>query len=311
MEKVNLGFKKLSFSYENESDFKGKVYIEPLKRGFSSTIGNSLRRILLTSMPGVAVVGMEIDGINHEYQLIDGTIQDGVQIIAALKNMRFKMDKNEEVIYFEESKKGDYFAKDLKLPEGVECLTPDEHFVTLTGDKKIKIKLYLKKSVGYEDAEEHEFENENIIKIDGLYSPIKNVAISKEAVRVNHDMNYERLILDITTDGSILPQESVVVACKILTELLGFVDDMKEYVEEIDVIEQEKQRDKEVLEMKIEELGLTARSYNSLKNNGLNTVGDILQLTRKQLGHLKQVGEVSRREIEDKINELGYNLRQE
>lgn len=311
LEKVNLNFKKLTVSYQNENESFGKVYISPLKRGYATTLGNVFRRVLLSSMPGVSVIGMKIEGFEHEYQLIPGTIQDGVELISALKELRFKMDKNKEVITFRKKENGEYFAKDLELPDSVECLTPDVSLLTLTGDEEVSLKIYLEKGVGYKDAEEHEFDEEEVIKIDGLYSPIRKVSVKKEPYRVENDMNYERLILEIETDGSIAPQEAVIIASEILRTHFSFVDDMKEYVEEIDIIEQEKQKDREILEMRIEELNLSARAYNSLKNNGLDTVGDIIQLTRKQLGSLRQVGEVSRREIEEKINELGYKLRQE
>ena len=309
---MNLGFKKLNVSHKNKTDNLGEVYIEPLDSGFGRTYGNSLRRILLSSLPGASVVGFSIDGMSHEFQQIDGAIEDGIELINHLKKMRFSMEGNEALLTFKKSKNGTYYASDLELPKSVNVLTPEVPFLRLTGEKEVDVSVYLAKGRGYEHADSHEYvEGENIIKTDGMFSPVNRVQVDVEKMRVGQDSSFERLILTVETDGSVLPEESVVTASHIMREQLAFVDDMKEYVEEIDVIEKEKQKEEEILSMKIEELGLTVRSYNSLKNNGYYTVGEILTLTRKQLGNLKQVGDVSRDEIENKIADLGYQLRQE
>ena len=302
--------------YEELSENKGKVYFSPLERGYARTYGNSLRRVLLSSMPGTSIIGMKIDGTNHEFHMIDGTVNDGTEIINNLKEMKFSYDGEDVIeLRFTAKKSGAYTAKDIKLPKGVSCLTPKMPFVKLTGEREVNIVLYLRQGRGYVDASLHqEFEGEgfeDIIQIDGDFSPIETVEVQVDNMRVGQDTSFEKLTLVIETNGMIKPDKAVTLAAHIIREQLAFVDDMKEYIEEYELIEEEKQKENEILGMMIEELSLSVRPYNCLKNAGYHSVGQVLQLTRNQLGAIDQLGLKSINEIIDKIAELGYKLRED
>lgn len=313
---MNLGLKKLDYLYEELSETKARIHIKPLERGYGRTLGNSFRRVLMSTIPGTSIVGMKIEGSNHEFQQIEGTINDGTEIIVNLKDMKFSIDSEEmQVLEFEAKKAGAYYAKDIKLPNGVTCLTPDVELVKLTGEKEVSMTFYAIKGKGYVDANEHEYfdeeEDEGVIAIDGTFQTIKAPKIEIEKIRVGQKTNYEKLILTVETDGTISPEKAFILASEIMRVQTSFVEEMKEYVEEYEMIEAEKEKENEILDMPIETLGLSVRPYNCLKNAEYLTIGEVLGLSRDQLKAIDQLGSKSIREIEEKINNLGYKLREE
>lgn len=312
---LNLAFKKLDYLYEEIAKNKAKVHIKPLDRGYGRTLGNSLRRILISSIPGTSIVGLKIEGSSHEFQLIEGTVNDGTEIIVNLKEMRFAFDSEKmQKFTFTGTEKGTYLAKDIALPDGVKCLTPNLELVKLTGEKEVKMTIFALRGKGYIEANEHDYfdeEEEDIMLMDGTFQTVKSPKIEIEKIRVGQDTNYEKLVLTVETDGTITPEKAFVLAVEIMRSQLSFVDDMKEYVEEYEMIEAEKEKENEILDMAIEALDLNVRPYNCLKNAKYNTIGEVLSLSREQLKAIDQLGAKSIREIEEKIHNLGYKLRDE
>ncbi|MCU7667053.1 DNA-directed RNA polymerase subunit alpha [Bacillus thuringiensis] len=313
---MNLGFKKIEVQYEEISNRRARFHFSTLERGYARTLGNDLRRVLLSSIPGTAVMGLLIEGLNHEFQHVSGTINNGTDLVTRLKNMIFSVPGEEMIqLKFSGKKAGSYYAKDIVLPEGVECLTPDVEFLKLTGDKEVNITIFVKRGRGYLDADEHkEFEEEgfqDVIRIDSDFKPVKNVSIHVEKKRVGQNTNYEKLVLDVETDGVVSPKEAITIAKFILISHLRYLDDMKEFVEEFELLEEEKQKEEEIFDMLIETLDLSPRPYNCLKKSGCNTIGQVLALTREQLKALDQLGAKSIKEIEEKLVKIGYKLKDE
>lgn len=313
---LNLGFKKADVFFEEISDIRAKFHFYPLERGYGRTLGNDLRRVLLSSIPGTAVIGILIDGLNHEFQNIPGTVENGTDVVLNVKKMIFSVPKEEMIeLNFKVKKAGTYYAKDIRLPEGVKCLTPDVEFMKLTGEKEVNVSLYVKKARGYVDADEHkEFEEEgyeNVIRIDADFKPVKNVAVNVVKMRVGQNTNYEKLILDVETDGVVSPKEAVTLSKFIIVNQLEYFEDMKEFVEEFELLEEEKQKEEEIFDTLIETLDLTPRPYNCLKKAGYHTIGQVLALTREQLKSLDQLGAKSITEIEEKLSKIGYKLKDE
>lgn len=313
---MNLGFKKADVQFEEISKTKARFHFFPLERGYGRTFGNDLRRVLLSSIPGTAVIGVRVEGLNHEFQNIPGTVNNGTELIVNIKNMIFSIPTEEmTAVTFLAKKAGTYYAKDISLPKEVKCLTPDEELVKLTGDSEVKITLFIQKGRGYWDADEHlellEEGYEDVIRIDADYKPVKNVSVNLEKMRVGQNTNYERLTLEVETDGVLTPKEAVTVAKFIIVNHLEYFEDMKEYVEEFELLEEEKQKEEEIFDMLIETLDLSPRPYNCLKKSGYHTIGQVLGLTREQLKALDQLGAKSIREIEEKIAKIGFKLKEE
>ena len=313
---MNLGFKKAEIFHEEVYTNRAKFHFHPLEKGYGRTLGNDLRRVLISSIPGTAVMGVLIDGLNHEFQHIPGTVENGTDIILNAKKMIFSVPGEKMVqLTFKAKKAGTYYAKDIELPEGVECLTPNAMLMKLTGEKEVVVSLFVKQSRGYVDADEHkEFEEEgfeNVIRVDADFKPVKNVAVEVVNMRVGQNTNFEKLILDVETDGVVSPKEALTIAKFIIVNQLHFMDDMKEFVEEFELLEEEKQKEEEIFDTLIETLDLTPRPYNCLKKAGYNTIGQVLALTREQLKSLDQLGAKSITEIEEKLFKIGYKLKDE
>ena len=313
---LNLNFKKLNVYYEEISENKGNVYLSPLERGYGYTLGNSLRRVLLSSIPGTSVIGVRIKNANHEFQRIAGTINDGTEIVSRLKEMKFSMDSEEMVkLHFSAAKSGTYYAKDIKLPKGVECLTPDVEFLKLTGETKeqVEMTIYVRKGRGFLDGSLHvEFDEEidaDVIRVDGKFTPINKVSIVVEEMRVGQNTDFEKLLLKVETDGTIKPDEAFQLASKIMVHHLSYIDDMKDYLEQFSMQEEEKQKENEIFDTPISMLGLGVRPLNCLTNAGYTTVGKVLSLTYKQLEAIEQLGAISIKEIVDTLASLGYKLK--
>lgn len=311
---LNLGFKKLEVLYEDNGPQNGTVIMQPLERGYATTLGNDLRRVLLSSMPGASSIGLKVEGLNHEFQRVEGAAEDVAELIMNLKEMRFKVfGEDMQTIKFSAKKEGIYKASDFSLPSEVECLTPEVEFIKLTGEKEIYIEVFLKNGRGYVNAKEHkEFDDfPEIIKVDGLFAPIKKVSVKVEKTRVGQDTNFEKLLLNVETDGSINPKDSVMLASEIIRSKLSFVEDISDVKDEYDLYEQEKEKEKKIFEQDIEILDLGVRPYNCLTKAGYTTIGKVLTLTRSQLEAIDQLGLKSIDEIIEKVRLLGYELKDE
>jgi DNA-directed RNA polymerase subunit alpha len=313
---MNLGFEKIKVYYDGdeESSNYGKVIMEPLERGFARTYGNTLRRILISSMPGTSVIGIKMPNVYHEYASIPGSVTDMTELILNLKQVRFKSDGDElKTVRFEANKEGNYTAASLDLPTGVELQNPDQELIQLTGDMTVEFDLYLKQSRGYVDAEKlEEFSDRpDIIKVDGMFTPIKKVGYEEQNMRIGQNANYERLILDVLTDGSITSKEAVMLAGKIAQSHFNFFDNMSDIAEKTEIFQEKKEEEDRIMDLPIEHLDLSVRAYNCLKRDGYTTVRAIYALSEQGVDAIHQMGEKSVREVIDKMKELGLELRKD
>lgn len=314
--KMELGFEKINvYNDGGEKPFEpGKIIVEPLERGFGHTIGNAIRRIALSSMPGASVVGVKIKGILHEFTAIPGTSMDATKLILNLKNMRFKVEGSGlHVCTFKTSQSGFYTAKDITLPEGVTILNGDQAFINVSGTEEVEIEIYVRNGRGYVPAEQiTDFEQESqVIAVDGTFSPIKRVGYQVENMRLGQDVTYERLIFTIETDGSITAKDAVMLAAKIASSHFDFFHGVSDIADKTEVYQEKIEEENRVLDMRIEMLDLSVRSFNGLKRDGRTTVRKILELTETELYSIDNLGKKSVKEIIDKINEMGLELKSE
>lgn len=293
---------------ENESENFARVAIEPLEAGFGHTLGNSLRRVLLTSLPGAAVISVKIDGVAHRFSTIDGVLEDVIEILLNIKKIRLKVYSEKGVkLALKASGKGEVMAKDLEIEGEGEIINPDQRIATLTDAKsKLNMEMVASAGKGYSVAEERKNDEIGVISVDALFSPVSAVNYSVEQTRVGRRTDFDKLILDVTTDGTFSPLEAVNAAAKILSET-------SRKIYEPDLEEKEEVSSKisdETLKMTIEELDLPVRITNALKAIEINTVEDLLNSSRSQLLKAKNLGTKSVRLISDKLVERGLVLRE-
>jgi len=293
----------------------GKFVIEPLERGYGTTLGNSLRRILLSSLPGAAVTAIQIDGVLHEFSTIDGVVEDVTTIILNVKKLALKIYSDEEkTLEIDVRGEGPITAADITHDSDVEVLNPDLHIATLAKDAHLRMRLTARRGRGYIPADGNKREDQaiGVIPIDSIYTPVSRVTYQVENTRVGQVSNFDKLTLDVWTDGSIGPKDAIALGSKILTEHLnifvGLTDEAKNA--EIMVEKEEDQKDK-VLEMTIEELDLSVRSYNCLKRAGINTVQELANKTEEDMMKVRNLGRKSLEEVKHKLEELGLGLRKE
>ncbi|RSK25574.1 DNA-directed RNA polymerase subunit alpha [Bacillus sp. HMF5848] len=299
----------------NEDAKYGKFVVEPLERGYGTTLGNSLRRILLSSLPGAAVTSIQIDGVLHEFSTIEGVVEDVTTIILHLKKLALKIYSDEEkTLEIDVQGEGTVTAADITHDSDVEILNPDLHIATLAKDAHLRIRLNAKRGRGYSPADANKREDQpiGVIPIDSIFTPVSRVSYQVENTRVGQMTNYDKLTFDVWTDGSLGPQEAVALGAKILTEHLnifvGLTDDAQNA--EIMVEKEEDQKEK-VLEMTIEELDLSVRSYNCLKRAGINTVQELAHKTEEDMMKVRNLGRKSLEEVKAKLEELGLGLRKD
>lgn len=293
---------------EDESENFARVVIEPLEAGFGYTLGNSLRRVLLTSLPGAAVTSVKIDGVAHRFSTIDGVLEDVIEILLNIKKIRLKVYSEKGVkLALKASGKGEVRAKDLEIEGEGEIVNPDQHIATLTDAKsKLNMEMVASAGKGYSVAEERKNDEIGVISTDALFSSVSVVNYSVEQTRVGRRTDFDKLILDVTTDGTLSPLEAVNAAAKILSET-------SRKIYEPDLEEEEEISSKisdETLKMTIEELDLPVRITNALKAIEINTVEDLLNSSRSQLLKAKNLGTKSVRLISDKLVERGLVLRE-
>ena len=292
-----------------------KFVCEPLERGYGITIGNSLRRILLSSLPGCAIKSVKIDGAQHEFTTIPNVVEDVPEIILNLKMVRIKMDKNEEKtlrIHFEGE--GEVKAGDIITDGTVEILNPDLHIATVSKGGKLVMEMVADMGRGYNTAEKNKTPNQpiGVIAIDSIYSPVKKVNYSVENTRVGQMVDYDKLTIELWTDGSLQPYEALSLAAKVLTEHLQLFVDLSETAKNTQImIEKEENKKEKILEMPIEDLELSVRSFNCLKRSGISTVGDLANKTETDMMKVKNLGKKSLEEVIAKLHDLGLDLAKE
>lgn len=295
---------------EKEADaYYGKFVIEPLERGYGTTLGNALRRVLLSSLPGAAVTSIKIDGVLHEFSTIPGVLEDTTEIILNLKKMIIKYDGSErKIIRIEQQGKGELKAENIEPDAEIEILNPDLHIATMDEDAKIVMEMTVERGRGYVSADQQPIKNEEIvglIPIDSIYTPVTRVNYTVENARVGKRTDYDSLILEVWTDGSISPEESISLSAQILIEYLKLFTEIDDTYAEVEIlVEKEEEKKDKVLEMSIEELELSVRASNGLKRANINTVGDLIEKTREEMSKIRNLGQKSLEEIERKLKEL-------
>lgn len=303
---------KIECVQTTEDNTFGKFVVEPLERGYGITLGNSLRRILLSSLPGVAVTSIKIDGVLHEFSTVPGVVEDVTEIILNVKNLSMKLfSDGPKIVYIDADGEGPVTAGDIKTDSDVEILNPDLHICTLNGESRFYMELVLNKNRGYIPAEKNKQAGQpiGIIPVDSIYTPVKKVNYTVENTRVGQVTDYDKLTLEVWTDGSIKPDEAISLGAKILSEHLNLFIDLSDHAKHTEImVEKEETKKEKVLEMTIEELDLSVRSYNCLKRAGINTVEDLTNKTEEDMMKVRNLGRKSLEEVLQKLHALGLSL---
>lgn len=312
-----IEFEKPNIHKVEETDNYGKFVVEPLERGYGTTLGNSLRRVLIASLPGAAITSMQIDGVLHEFSTVEGVTEDVTQIILNLKKVSLKLD-SEDQKNLELDVKGpaEVTASDIQGDNEVTILNPDLHIATVADGAELHINLTADKGRGYLSANDNKARMDDlaigVLPIDSIYTPIERVNYTVENARVGQRNDYDKLTLDVWTDGSLTPTEAVSLGAKILTEHLAMFVDLTETAQNAQVmVEKEETHKEKMLEMTIEELDLSVRSYNCLKRAGINTVKELTDRTVSDMMNVRNLGQKSLEEIKLKLNDLGVSFRQD
>mgnify|MGYP000740743448 CR=1 FL=1 len=298
-----------------EDNFYGKFVLEPLERGFGTTIGNALRRVMLSSLEGSAVTDIKIEGVMHEFQKIDGIVEDVTSIVLNLKSVVIKNhSKENKTIRLFADKEGAVTAGDIERDADIEIVNPDLVICNLVQGGKIDMEMTVGNGRGYVDAKENKKilgdAVQGLIPIDSLYSPIERVAYEVEGARVGHNENYDKLIMEVYTNGSMSPEEAMALAAKILIEHLNIVADLNA-ISDVTGIIAEKKVDQitKTLETPIEEIEFSVRAYNCLKRAGIHTMQDLIDKREVDVTKIRNLGKKSLKEVLDKVKEMGLKFR--
>ena len=312
----NFKMPKIEMTEQSEDGKYGRFVVEPLERGYGLTLGNSLRRIMLSSLPGTAVSHIRIDGVGHEFSAIPGVKEDVTEIIMNIKSLAIKNNSETDEVktaYIEASGEGVVRASDIQVDSDIEIMNPDQVIATLSGgpDCKLYIEMTIVNGRGYVSSDKNKREDLpiNVIAIDSIFTPVERVNIKVENTRVGQITDYDKLTLDVFTDGTIEPSDAVSLAAKVLSDHLRSFIDLSDKSSRIQVIaaEEENSKDK-VLEMNIDELELSVRSYNCLKRAGINTVEELCNRTSEDMMKVRNLGRKSLEEVLSKLKELGLSL---
>ena len=290
----------------------GKFVIEPLERGFGNTLGNALRRVLLSSLPGVAVTSIKIEGIMHEFSTIPGVTEDVSEIILNLKTLSARLySEQAKTVMIDVKGPAEVCARDIAVDDELEFVDPDAHICTLNEDAHLQMTLTIDKGRGYVSADKNKYPNMpiGVIPIDSIFTPIKKVNYTVTDTRVGQITDYDKLTLEVWTDGSVQPDEAISLAAKILTEHLTLFVSLTDQVTTISFTDQEDNNKDKVLEMTIEELDLSVRAYNCLKRAGINTVAELVQRNQEDMMKVRNLGRKSLEEVEQKLEALNLSLR--
>ncbi|MCL1974800.1 MAG: DNA-directed RNA polymerase subunit alpha [Firmicutes bacterium] len=299
-------------SMESDNSY-GRFVVEPLERGYGTTLGNSLRRVLLSSLPGAAVTAVKIEHVLHEFSTAPGVVEDITDIILNLKGLAVKMYCDDpRTIYVDAQGEGTVKAADIICDPDVEILNPEHYLATLDTDGFLKMEISVAKGRGYVSAEKNKQEGQpiGIIPVDSLFSPVVKVNYFVEDTRVGQQTDYDKLTLDIWTDKTIAPDEAISSSARILTEYLDlFVGLTERLTPEVMLVEKEESKKDKLLEMTIEELDLSVRSYNCLKRAGIHTAQELANRTEEEMMKVRNLGRKSLEEVVWKLNELGLSLK--
>ncbi len=300
--------------YSNEDPNYGKFVVEPLERGYGTTLGNSLRRILLSSLPGVAVTSVKIDGILHEFSTIPGVKEDVTEIILNLKKLAVKLNgENTKRVLINAIGPKEVTAADILGDSDVEIFNPELHIATLEENATLIMEINLARGRGYVPAEMNKDENTpiSVIPTDSIFTPVRKVNFTVENTRVGQVTDYDRLVLEIWTDGSVTPSEGVSIGSKIMQEHLSLFVELTDSAEGMEImVEKEENQKEKALEMAIEELELSVRSFNCLKRAAINTVEELTHRSEEDMMKVRNLGKKSLDEVKHKLEELGLSLKQ-
>jgi len=309
-----LKMHKPNVSIKHKDDFSGEFIIEPLERGFGHTLGNSIRRVLLSSIEGVGITRIRVEDIMHEFSTLDGMKEDMIEFITNLKGVVFRMESDGPVLLKLEKKgPGTVKASAIKLSSDVEIVNPDAYICTLTKKGKLNAEIRIEKNKGYKNAEENVVEGEplGVIPIDTIFSPVRLVRFKVENTRVGQMTNFDRLSINIKTNGSVKPEDVLSQASKIINDYMALLIDLsdKESKDE-PIFEEIEEEDKKQEYPSIEELELSVRAYNCLKREGIDSVEKLLEYSEDELLDIRNFGQKSIQEVKDKIKELGLSFKQ-
>ena len=295
----------------------GKFVVEPLERGFGNTLGNSLRRVLLSSLEGCAVTSIKIDGVLHEFSTIPGVKEDVTEIVLNMKSVVAKLyETSPKVVEISAQGPCVVTAGDIKCDSEVEILNPEQHIATLGEDAKLNMEITIDKGRGYIPAERNKLISGNnvigVLPIDSIYTPVLKVNYTVDNTRVGQITDYDKLTLDVWTNGVINAQEAVSLAAKVLTEHLNLFVNLSDKASSAEVMVEKDDKGKEkILEMTIEDLDLSVRSFNCLKRAGINTVEDLINKSEEDMMKVRNLGRKSLEEVIQKLNSLGFSLQKE
>lgn len=295
----------------------GKFELEPLERGFGTTIGNALRRIMLSSMPGSAIVAVRIDGVMHEFQTIDGIVEDVTTIVLNLKNVVVK-NKSDEVkkLSLHANKEGVVTAGDIEKDSDIEIINPEQEIATLAKGGKLNMDIIVANGRGYVPANDNKkyIQDEEIgyIAIDAIYSPVERVSYEVESARIGQDANYDKLIMEVSTKGSIKPEEAMALSARIMIEHLNIVAELNEIADVSGLMNAQKEDTKlKKLETSIDDLDFSVRAYNCLKRAGVNTLGDLTSKSELEMMKVRNLGKKSLKEVMEKVKDMGLKFRED
>ncbi|AMV61155.1 DNA-directed RNA polymerase alpha subunit [Pediococcus damnosus] len=312
-----IEFEKPNIHKIDENVNYGKFVVEPLERGYGTTLGNSLRRILLSSLPGAAVTSIQIDGVLHEFSSIEGVVEDVTQIILNIKKVSLKIESDDEKsLEIDVKGPATVTAGDIQGDSDVEILNPDQYICTVADGVTFHAILTADTGRGYVSADENKARKDDmpigVLPIDSIYTPIERVNYQVENTRVGQRDDYDKLTLDVWTDGSITPSEATSLSAKILTEHLALFVNLTDEAKDAEImVEKEETHKEKMLEMSIEEIDLSVRSYNCLKRAGINTVQELTDKTEAQMMKVRNLGRKSLEEVKVKLTDLGLSLRNE
>ena len=296
----------------NEEENYAKFVCEPLERGYGMTIGNSLRRILLSSLPGTAITSVKIEGVVHEFSTIPGVVEDVPEIIVNLKSVRLKSHDNEQkFLKIDFNKEGEVTAGDIITDSSVEVLNPELHIATVASGGHLKMDMTADRGRGYNVAEKNKEANQaiDVLPIDSIFTPVKKVNYSVENTRVGQTVDYDKLTIEVWTDGSLKAYEALSLAAKVMTGHLELFVDLSETAKNTKVmVEKAESKRERILEMPIEDLELSVRSYNCLKRAGIATVEDLANKSESDMMKVRNLGKKSLDEVTNKLHSLGLDF---
>ncbi|MGM9882077.1 MAG: DNA-directed RNA polymerase subunit alpha [Bacilli bacterium] len=317
-----LKFEKPDYKVKEylKDSFYGKFELEPLERGFGTTLGNALRRVMLSSLPGDAITSVKIDGVAHEFQKIDGVIEDVTAIVLNLKSVVIKNHSKEEgkVLRINKDTPGVVKASDIEPDADIEILNPDQEIATLVEGGKLHMEMTVGSGRGYTVADENkkllsqDKSKVNTIAIDSIYSPVERINYEVESARVGQNNNYDKLILEVWTNGSITPEEAVALASRILIEHFEILTDLNSIADETGLmISKSEDPNVKILETSIDDLDFSVRAYNCLKRANILTLKDLVEKSENEMMKIRNLGKKSLKEVMDKVKDMGLSFRDE